>query len=720
MIPPTVRRAVSCLLVPVLILGSATSCRKRDSGTAAAPPPPLPAALHANNLGPLPGPVYSSQADSPIRWQPWTEETFRLAEKAERLVLAVIALPQQPGFQEVLAALEADPAAVAAINNHYVPVLVDGDAAREMGLLTADLCAEIKRPLGLPLFLWLTWERNPVAWIPVSGGGRSGVAEVFDQSHSMVARTWRENRDYVMENSARDNDGRRERIGRRKNAIVASERPAEDAVAAARRLAGLYDPVSRTFDEAGGLFPAGAMELMAAASALPDVPAETRTRSREALEGLLEDLLPSAMFDPLDGGVYSLRWSKSWALPGYVRDCVIQARVALALAAAHHATGNPLALERAREVVAFAEKQYGAGNGLFSVGMAADTDVSQWLWSVEEVEKALPAEDAAWWISVTGMDPLGNIPYEVDPARKFFRGNAIALSRPVAELAAGFPDPEAFPKRFEEIRKTLLQARRERFGEGFRDATPHAGATFRMISAYAAMFTATGDAAYREKAAASLAAAREAFADGPRLRAYPGEAPPEVVAGRAFLYALAIHASLDVADVTGDERALLWADDLASTAAELFTAGEYLKEAPDNARILDLPVTDVSMLFDDSTAGLFSLLEARMAARGRPLAPGFSQLATPLPVFAEQQPILHSDLIMATIVRHFGPVVALAPEAAPELAGTVRQLPLRWVRRGAGEPGEAGALVAYPGAPEVPVSTQPALEEALLRGARDQ
>ena len=78
-------------------------------------------------------------------------------------------MPQQPGFQKVLAALGRRSATVVAtINDHYVPILIDGDASREIGLLTADLCAEIKRRLQLPLFVWMTYEGNPVAWIPVS------------------------------------------------------------------------------------------------------------------------------------------------------------------------------------------------------------------------------------------------------------------------------------------------------------------------------------------------------------------------------------------------------------------------------------------------------------------------------------------------------------------------------------------------------------------------
>src|SRR5690606_7828529 len=147
-----------------------------------------------------------------------------------------------------------------------------------------------------------------------------------------VARMWRENRSYVLENSARDNEGRCERISRRKNEVVASERPAQDAVAGGRHLVPLYDPVSRTFDEVGGLFPSCAIELMAVSASLPGMPYEVREHWREALDVLLENQLLSAMLDPVDGGVFSLRWSNSWALPGFVRDCGTQARVSLDLA----------------------------------------------------------------------------------------------------------------------------------------------------------------------------------------------------------------------------------------------------------------------------------------------------------------------------------------------------------------------------------------------------
>ena len=129
-----------------------TSCRREqgqvevEKGPAAVIAPEL----LANNLGDFRARSIRARPNSPIHWQPWTESLER-AKAARRLVFCVIAMPQQPAFQDVLAALSEDAGAVAAINDNYVPILVDGDASREMGILTADLCAEIKRPLQLPL-----------------------------------------------------------------------------------------------------------------------------------------------------------------------------------------------------------------------------------------------------------------------------------------------------------------------------------------------------------------------------------------------------------------------------------------------------------------------------------------------------------------------------------------------------------------------------------------
>lgn len=709
------RRLVVQMLVLSMAVPAISSCRKRvEPPAAAATTLRLSEEFRVNRLNELPGTIYQNHRQSPIHWQPWAPEALKVAGEAGRLVFMVIAMPQQPAFQQVLESLSADPLTVAEINTSYVPVLVDGDASREMGLLTADLCEEIRRPLQLPLFVWMTHEGNPVAWIPAPDGDPALVRRLFESSHTMVLQKWREAPGYMLENSRMDNASRRERMALRRNVEVATDNPADDALRATRKLAGLYDPVSRSLDEAGGLFPAGSLELLSTAAMLPGVPEGLRAHALSTTRELLVDLLPSAMFDPLDGGVFASRRGLSWKLPVFTKDCVTQGRTAAALISAYRATGEELALVRALAIIRHAEQNYLVTEGLFALGVASFTPQAGWLWSIEDIQNALPAADAEWWIEMTGMDGLGNIPFEDDPQRQFFRANSIAVSRSVAGLAADAGNPEDFMERFETTRKTLLLARQERLGDLPRDGTPHAGATLRMVSAYAAAFAATGDGEFREKAVDSLTRARATFAKGPRLLAFPGEAPAAVSAGRAFLYALALQAALDLADITGDEAWVSWANDLAATSAELFTTDGYLKECPDDARILDLPVTDLAMLFDDSTAGLFSMAECRLAARGQPMTPDFTKLALALPNFAQRWPIRFTDLILPNLIRHFGSVAVTGPDLEPTLQNALQRMPLRVVGR---RTSEGGPLIEDADGDSIPFNSVEGLEEASLHDA---
>jgi uncharacterized protein YyaL (SSP411 family) len=724
MSPTVFFRLVGVAVTAGLVLGG-SACRKRTPPVVEEVPLVIAPELRANGVAALPGLVYGSQANSPIHWQPWTKETFERAKAAKRLVFLVIAMPQHAAFHRVLDEMAGDARLVSVINDEYVPVLVDGDAAREIGLLTADLAAEIKRPVQLPMFVWLTPEANPVAWIPVTKGAAGAVRDLFDKSHSMVSRTWAGSRDYVARNSTMDNESRRARFDRRRNADVASKEPAADVMKALRQLASLYDPVSRSFDEAGGLFPSGAIDSLASAAINPAVPKEIRARSLATIQELMKDLLPSAMFDPLDGGLFASRRAGTWAFPVFDREGNSQARAIMSLFRVYLATADPLVLERALGVLTFAERAFATQEGLFALGEPSGAPVKSWLWTVEEVQKTLPPTEAAWWIAATGMRGLGNLPSEADPMREYFRGNTLGLVKPMGEIAAGLSlTPETFKPRFETARKILLKARDERQGAGVRDERAHAASTFRMVSAYAMAFTATGDPAFRDKAVVLLGRARQAFADGPQLWMYAARTAPSISAGRAFLYGLALQATLDLADVTGDEKWLDWADDLASTAAEIFTATDFLKECSDAAKIIDLPITDLVMLFDDSTAGLISSAESRLAVRGRPLVESFSRLAIPLPIYALERPVLHTDLIQATLTRHHAPLVLIGQEPPEALKAAVERLPLRLVPRRVAAAGDAvpnGAVrVLLPDGSSQQVTTPEALRDALLPPAEIQ
>ena len=102
------------------------------------------------------------------------ESHLDAGQAARRLVFCVIAMPQQPGFQKVLAALRADPSVVKAINDHYVPVLIDGDASREIGISDGRSVCGNQAPAPIAVVCLDDPRGQSVAWIPVAS--REGTA----------------------------------------------------------------------------------------------------------------------------------------------------------------------------------------------------------------------------------------------------------------------------------------------------------------------------------------------------------------------------------------------------------------------------------------------------------------------------------------------------------------------------------------------------------------
>ena len=376
------------------------------------------------------------------------------------------------------------------LNGTYLPVLIDGDAAREFGMLSAELCAEIGSPLQLPLMVWITPQANPVAWIPLPSSNTANLLDIIRQSHNMVGRIWRDDPSYVSKNSGIDQENRRERIIDRLDARKTSEQPANDARKSLRQLTSLYDPMSRAFDGAGGLFPCGSLDLLTLGAIMDGIPEDLREKCRMVAGNLLEDLITSPMFDPLDGGAYSSRRGNSWALPGYYRDCSTQARIVSSLMNGYSVTGDVRALNRAVGVLAFIEREYATTEGLYSVGTAGEGNVAKWLWTAEELEGILTPDELDLWTEATKMKSVGNLPMEVDPLREYFRANSLGMSETVEDLAKS---RNADPKETEELlntaRRKILKVRDERLQ--LEAAVPEANAisSFRVASAYAAVFS---------------------------------------------------------------------------------------------------------------------------------------------------------------------------------------------------------------------------------------
>lgn len=708
--------ALACVLP--LASPSCRKARRPPVVRVTAPTAEIAPELGSNALAESFSPMLRAQASSPIHWQPWSQETFQRAEKANRLVFAVIAQPQQADYRKILSAMDASPEIVREVNTSYVPVLIDGSVFREMALLAPVFCTDTRQPLRLPLFAWFTPAGHLVTTVSSNPDGNN-FPMVFDQAHGTVSQMWETSRDYVLQNSAHDHEGRLARLTESAKIQAPVGNAAADALTAIRNLTALYDPLSHSFDNVGGLFPASSLELFASVALAPQVGEGLRQRANDTVGGLSHDLSTSAMIDPLDGGIFVARRSSTWDLPLFSRDCSTQARAAVALFQASRAPGDPVLLEQARAALQFAEKTYGTPDHLFSSGYDALFPAEQWLWNTGDLEKALSASQMRLWTYLSDWRPMGNIAIENDQKRRYLHLNRLALTTSLDQAAEKLGiSPEDARREFDAARQTMLSIRNQRFGNTTPDRTPQAAASFRMVSAYSAAFAATGEPSFRQRAIETFASAREQFARGTDLRPYAAATPPGE--GRAFLYALAIQAALDLADVTLDNHHAEWAEQLAATVNERFVRDATVLEAPKEQNLSGLPISDRIMLFEESSTGLLSACEARLSRRAVASPATLVDAVAPMTAEVLRIPVAHADLLFAALLRNHGATITVGAEAAADLKDAVACLPLRLFTRSTATPDNpappTGARIRFADGAESIVSTSKELLSAIQTG----
>ena len=276
---PNMHRLFHVPLLGLLLVLS--SCGKKEKLETEAPEAPKKVKMDwdGGGIADLPGGIYRSSAESRVNWQPWSRASLKKAEGTSRLVLAFVVSPNYPSCGLMMDELENSAQFVQEVNENYVPVLIDGNISREMVLLAARLCGEVRAPLEFPVAIWITPKGAPVAWLPISSRSLPEAGGVFLQSHTMVSRMWREASDYVEKNSEIDQANRATRIQEQMAAVKVSEDVSRDAQRALRQAISFYDPYSRTLDQAGGVFPTGALDLFSQAASTEALPRDIRVQA---------------------------------------------------------------------------------------------------------------------------------------------------------------------------------------------------------------------------------------------------------------------------------------------------------------------------------------------------------------------------------------------------------------------------------------------------------
>lgn len=646
------------------------SCRDHSPDIAAHPEAaPL---LEDNQLANAPSAFLQAAASSPVHWQRWTPGILNEAQSTSKLILAIIGSTRYPGCHQALEIIDRTPSLSERMNRDFVPVLVDLDVSREAALLAAVLAPETGVPVGFPFLLLLSPEGAPVTWHPLETGEDSNFTAFLESSMEVMGRLWQESPAYILEDSSSKLALRRSRLPAPEPQVTETAELSKLYIDSLRRVVGYFDFDLGTLANSGGLFPSGVIDLLATAPYHQGLPPDLRKHSTQVLSAYADVLLRSAMIDPLDGGIYSIRRGENWNNPVFVRDCATQARAIRSLARAAQLGTVPDALATARNAARFAEASFQTPSGLFSLsGSPGPAPQQEWLWTNDQITSVLTAAEHEVWSDVSQLHPIGNL----EPSSRFFRLNSLRRNQPLPAVAARLSQPtDAVEQLFESGRKKLLAAREARFPSPRTDPTPSATASFRMISAYAALFTATADNEYARKARDLGIACRQTFGATRFLNELSGG--DAMSDGRAFTYAIAIQAALDLGAITLEDTWNLWAQDLATLLAEHFLTKEgRLLQTRTESQVVKLDLGDRLMTFDESTSGLLRLNLSRLHALGFELPPAIASFARSMPD-TRSSPLIYTDSLQALSHRISARILHVSPTASTPVKQSTARLPL--------------------------------------------
>ena len=640
--------------------------------------------IQKNRLAGEPSAFLAAASHSKINWQPWSPEILTHAKKAQRMILVLVGSARYTGCFETLEALDRNPAMISRINENYVPVITDIDLNRETGLIAYNLSSESRASVSFPFLMLLSPEGSPVTWHPLLYESDKATLTFFDNSLEVIGRLWDDSPAYVNQDSATKAEFRRENLPKADEEVPEMAERQRRYGAAMRRLESFYDDDLTSMAGSGGLFPFGVFDTLSLARHDQSLPASQREKFGETLDTFIQTLLGSAMVDVLDGGIHAARRGSSWNLVMGRRDCSTQARAGRIFARMHQLDGYPGTLETAIGAVTFAENYFQTPSGLFSLSEKPNAmDVKSWLWTMDQVKGSLSDEEFLVWKSYSNLSDIGNLPSEADPNRNYFRLNSLSAARSPQEVAqsTGF-DLAKVESLIESGRKKLSKSRENRVARPTSDPTPSALASFRMVSAYASLYTATNDSIWLEKALKLGQASRKQFLSNRFLNERADAEPEGPSDGRAFSYAIAIQAGLDLGAITLEDEWFSWAQDLSTLLAENFVTDEgRLLEVRQVSQVVDIDYEDRMMIFDDSTAGQLRLNLKRLKALGFQTPPALAAWLNSLPPF-DQYPIIFTDTMVAMSHEWNHTSIKVGSNTTEELTNASRTLPLQlFVRR---------------------------------------
>ncbi|WGF87350.1 thioredoxin domain-containing protein [Marinivivus vitaminiproducens] len=354
----------------------------------------------ANRLADATSPYLLQHKDNPVHWQPWDRAALDQAEREDKPILLSVGYAACH-WCHVMAHESFENEAIAGLmNRDYVSIKVDREERPDLDAIYQQALALLGQQGGWPLTMFLTPSGEPfwggTYFPPEPRYGRVGLPQVLQS----LAQIWREDRGKVHENTRA--------LG---EALQRMATPPEGgrfdlgiATPAASAIANSMDP------RHGGLNGAPKFPNAPVLDFVWRMAARTGDdRLRQPVLHTLRRMSQGGIYDHLGGGFSRYSVDEAWLVPHFEKMLYDNAQLIELLADAWVETGERLFKERARETVAWLQREMRLPDGGFASSLDADSEGEEgrfYVWDEAEIGGVLgdaaPAFKHAYGVTAAG------------------------------------------------------------------------------------------------------------------------------------------------------------------------------------------------------------------------------------------------------------------------------------------------------------------------------
>ena len=433
-------------------------------------------------------PYLLQHAYNPVDWYPWGDEAFEKARKENKPIFLSIGYSTCHWCHVMERESFEDPLVAGLMNDAFISIKVDREERPDIDKLYMTVCQMLTGSGGWPLTIIMTPDKKPffaATYIPKeSRFGRTGMVALIPA----VEEAWIKRKGEVLSSADQ--------------IISVVQKQAGDASPgelSASALSDAYEQLAHRFDKHYGGF-GTAPKFPSPHNLLFLLRYWKRSGEAFALEMVtktLSALRLGGIYDHVGFGFHRYATDERWLVPHFEKMLYDQALLTMAYTEAFQVTGNTEFEQTAREIIAYVLRDMTSKQGGFYSAEDADSEGEEgkfYLWSREEVESLLPADDARLLLKIFHAEKGGNFRDEATGRKA--AANILHLTKPLSVSAAEIGMPEEKLRAMIEAARRRLFSTREMRAHPFKDDKILTDWNGLMIAALARASQALDDPAY--------------------------------------------------------------------------------------------------------------------------------------------------------------------------------------------------------------------------------